>query len=650
MRTSSVPVDSQLFEAYFEGEEEVHSPFITKDSKYFGKSLPLKAALVSAVLLVLAFTLSFYPAYVPYSNGLLVAVFFLAGIPCLIESLEDLLNLNLNIDVLMTLAAFGSVVIGSPIEGALLLVLFALSGAMEELVSSKAKNSLRDLNKMAPTKAWVIDSEGNYLQRSIKEVKVGDKILIKSGEMIPLDGRVIEGASSVNLAHLTGENLPMTKKVGDTVPAGGRNIEGALVVEVTHTSHDSTLSKIITLVTEAEEAKPVLAQWFEKLSKTYATSIIAASALFALTLPWVLNIPFVGSEGSIYRALAFLIAASPCALIIAIPIAYLSALGASAKKGVLLKGGTILDAIATIKVIAFDKTGTLTTGEIRCVGFEGDEEALSIAYALEVNAHHPIAKAIQNYAEDQKLRPAEIAEFKTLPGYGVEAITKNGDKVYVGNTEGIEESLLIDKTAEIEEIKKAGDLIAVMTYKGRVHLFRFHDTPRVGAKETLHSLKVNQGLRLVMLTGDHYESAKKIASEMGIDDFRADLKPEDKLRAVTEIANKESLAYVGDGINDAPALARATVGISMGKGGSRAAIDAADVILLTDDLNRLEWLFEKANKTAGVVKQNLTLATLAILIAAFPALLGYVPLWLAVVMHEGGTVLVGLNGLRLLRT
>ena len=639
---------TQIFEEYFGGEEEIFSPFITPETRKWGKSLPLKAALLAALFLLLSFLLSFTHKGAPLSWTLLVAVYFLAGIPSLIESLEDLANFNIHIDVLMTLAAFGSILIGSPQEGALLLVLFSLSGAMEEMVSSKAKKALRALHKLSPSSAWWSDPSGSYIQKSVKDIRVNDKILIKSGEVIPLDGLVLEGISSVNFVHLTGENLPVTKKVGDTVAAGGLNLEGTFILQVTHLSQDSTLARIIKLVTQAQEAKPALAQWFDRLSRTYALTIIGAAAFFALTLPSILSLPFLGHEGSLYRALAFLIAASPCALIIAIPIAYLSALGISAKKGVLLKGGITLDAIASAKVVAFDKTGTLTTGQLVCSSFEGDDAALALAYALEIHANHPIAKAIQSYAETRKLKPAVIRNFKTLPGYGVEAENENNEKVYVGNTDGIERLLWQKKIPQIEEIKASGDLIAVMAFKGEIYLFRFQDTVRTGAKDTLTALK-KRGLKLVMLTGDHRFSAEKIAKEMHIDDFHAELKPEDKLQRVTAIAEKEPLAYVGDGINDAPALARATIGISMGKGGSQAAIEAADAVLLQDNIERLDWLFGKAKDTQRVVKQNLFIATLAILVAALPALLGYVPLWLAVVLHEGGTVLVGLNGLRLLK-
>jgi heavy metal translocating P-type ATPase len=641
--------DPLLFEEYFEGGEEFYSPFITKETRSWAKGLSLKAALFAALLLLISFILSLNEAYTPLAMAVLVPVYFLTGIPSLIDSIEDILNLSLNIDVLMTLAAFGSVIIGSPIEGALLLVLFSISGAMEEAVTSKAKSSLKELHKLSPTKAWVLDDSGSYIQRSVKDIPAGVKILIKAGEVIPLDGVVLQGASSVNLVHLTGENLPVTKKEGDTVPAGGKNMEGSLVVLVTHTSRDSTLSRIIDLVTQAQDAKPRLQQWFDKLSQHYATGIIFLTLLFALTFPFLLHIPFLGETGSIYRSLAFLIAASPCALIIAIPIAYLSALSASAKKGVLLKGGITLDALAACKIMAFDKTGTLTTGEIKVKSTNAPPRAIEVAYALEINTTHPIAKAIQNFAEKQNLKPYPIKNFKSIPGYGIEA-EADGKKVMIGNSDYILPQFKIppELQKEIETIQNDGDLIAIMQWGEGIYYFRLEDTPRPQVLSTLKSLK-KEGLRLLMLTGDHYNAAQKIANDLDIDEFHADLKPEDKLKWISDLAEKSPLAFVGDGVNDAPALARATVGIGMGKGGSRAAIDAADVVLLQDNIDRLDWLFQKAHATQKVVKQNLFIATLAILAAAIPALAGLVPLWLAVVVHEGGTILVGLNGLRLLR-
>ncbi|MFN4173933.1 MAG: heavy metal translocating P-type ATPase, partial [Parachlamydiaceae bacterium] len=616
--------DASLFEEYFEGKEEAFSPFITPETRFLGKNLYLKASLFALFVLLLSFLLSFNPSYAPLSTGLLIAVYFFAGIPALIETIEDLSNLIINIDVLMTLAAFGSVLIGSPMEGALLLVLFAISGSMEDAVTSKAKSSLKELHKLSPTSAWVKSTEGRFQLRSVKDVKVGEIILIKAGEVVPLDGKVFKGVSSVNLVHLTGENLPVLKKEGDTVPSGAKNMEGALEIEVSHLSRDSTIAKIIELVTQAQDAKPRLQQWFDHLSERYAKTIIVLAFIFAISFPYLFGMPFLGEEGSIYRALAFLIAASPCALIIAIPIAYLSALSGSERNGVLLNGGVTLDALYKVNKIGFDKTGTLTTGLLKWVetvslsGKKIDEDILPLAYTMEVNAVHPIAKAIQAKGEEEKVKPKEIRDFKMIPGYGVEA-NFEGRPVYIGQPDYLEDRLDKFKFNElmlkVNEARKEGYLIAVMRRGEDLYLFKFEDTPRFNVKPTLARLH-DMGYNLAMLTGDHYDSAQKVAKELGLDEFYADLKPKDKLDMVEKLSQNNALAFVGDGVNDAPALARATVGIGMGKGGSRAAVDAADVVLLQDSIEKLDWLFKKSRQTRRVVRQNLFVATLAIFVAA----------------------------------
>lgn len=640
------------FNAFFEaGKEEQLSPFLTPSGRKWAIHLPLKAALLAALLLFCAYFSSWFE-FTSLSYLLLIFVYFLAGIPALIESLEDLASLQINIDVLMTLAAFGSVLIGSPLEGALLLVLFSISGAMEDAVTKKAKASIASLHQLAPSFASVLNEEGVSIERALVDIQAGERILVKAGQIVPLDGDVLEGTSSVNLVHLTGESLPVTKKPGDTVPAGAQNMEGALVIVVTHTTQDSTLARIIQLVTEAQESKPKLQRWFDRLSKTYAQTIILLAALFSAALPYIFNIPFLGEGGSIYRALAFLIAASPCALIIAIPIAYLSAIGSSAKNGIILKGGITLDALASCKTIAFDKTGTLTTGDLTCIGVDGDvSKILDIAFALEQNAVHPIARAITKYALERGCKPAVLSDFKSVPGFGLEAIAKNV-KVFIGNLEFIEPKLppvlKNDLRRKFEMYSKQGEILAFLLVDSDLFIFRFIDTIRKEVPATLDLLR-KDGYRLLMLTGDHPLSAARIASDLKIDEVHAGLKPEDKLRVVETLSEKTGLAMVGDGVNDAPALARATVGISMGQIGSSAAIEAADVVLLQDHIEKLHWLTQKAKATQWIVTENLIMATLAIFIASIPALLGVVPLWLAVVLHEGGTVLVGLNGLRLLR-
>lgn len=665
--STPLPVENRplIFEEFFgTGEQEIASPFLTPSSRKWGINLHLKAAVLAVFLLLIAFLLHLRTESQPLGYIVLILVYFLAGIPSLIESIEDLVNAQINIDVLMTLAAFGSVLIGSPFEGGLLLVLFALSGAMEDAVTARARSSISHLHKLSPTKATVIQENGHYIERAVRDITVGTSILVKSGEIVPLDGIVTKGVSAVNLVHLTGENLPQTKKVGDDVPAGAHNQEGALVIKVTHTSADSTLARIIQLVTEAQEARPKLQQWFDKVSKRYATSIILLSLAFALLLPLVIQTPFLGVGGSVYRALAFLIAASPCALIIAIPIAYLSAVSICARRGILLKGGVTLDALADCRAVAFDKTGTITTGELSCLGIESLNSStpleltlvLSIAYAMELNTVHPVARAFIRYAQELNIKPYPVEDFKTVPGYGLEgsvALPQGKVSVYIGKPDYILDKVAKDTVPAIKkavkEVEDQGELSAVLLIGADVFILRFRDTLRPQIQTMIEYLLNECSMRLVMLTGDHEQNARKIAQETGIKEYHANLRPEDKLAYVSELSHESGLAMVGDGINDAPALARATVGIGMGKTGSAAAIEAADIVLLQDNIDRLGWLIQKSRQTQTIVRQNLFLAVLAILVATTPSLLGLFPLWLAVVLHEGGTVLVGLNALRLLR-
>lgn len=639
-----------VFDEFFEfGLEESKSPFLTPSSRKWAHLLPFKTSILATILLVIAYILNF--GIEPLSNIFLMGVYFLVGIPPLIDSIEDLSKLEINIDVLMTLAAFLSIVIGSPLEGGLLLVLFSLSGSMEDAVTQKAKGAISSLYKLSPSQAWILsEDEQEISPRSVKDIKPGDKILIKSHEIIPLDGLVIKGASSVNLAHLTGESMPVTIKVGDSVPAGALNLEGSLYLKVTHTSSDSTLAKIIQLVTLAQESKPQVELFFERKLKAYATIIITLTAFFAITLPLFFSMPFFGIEGSFYRAIAFLIAASPCALIISTPVAYLSAISSSAKKGILLKGGSILDTLAQCSIIAFDKTGTLTTGKLKVKSFEPPSLfALTVAKAMEMHIQHPIGNAIFEYAENAKVPTLQLQSFTSIPGFGITSeFIQDGltHSAFLGKSEYLK--LPENTLNRIKELQSQGDQVAILLIDQELFIFTLEDTLRPKIKEMIEELQASH-LRLVMLTGDHIESAKKIATQLGIREYFANLKPEDKLNIVSELSEKEGLVMVGDGVNDAPALAKASVGIAMGKVASHTAIEAADVVFLNDNLELTGWLIQKAKLTREIVKENLTLALSVIFFATTPALLGLIPLWLAVVLHEGGTVLVGLNALRLLR-
>jgi Zn2+/Cd2+-exporting ATPase len=643
----------ELFDEFFDsGLEESVSPFLLPSARPWGVNLPLKASLIAAFLLLGAFIFSFISPFHSVANLLLLLCYFFAGIPALIASIEDICDLEINIDVLMTLAAFLSVVIGSGREGALLLVLFSFSGSMEEAVRTKAKGALAALKKLSPQKAFVVQLDGTLMERSVRDIPIGTQIHVKAHQVVPLDGEVILGASSVNLVHLTGESLPQTRSVGDQVPAGARNLEGALTLSVTHTSSDSTLARIIQLITEAQEAKPRLQQWFDKASNVYALSIISISCLVAALLPLFFSLPYFGTSGSIYRALAFLIAASPCALIIAIPIAYLSAVSVCAKQGILLKGGMILDALAQCKTIAFDKTGTLTTGELQYLGsktYGENAQAMEMAYTLERSALHPIAYALVNHAQKHGVKLLKMSNFAQVSGYGLKG-DFGGEEAFIGSSDWILPHLATPLAEQIREdlltVQEKGELLTLLLFQSSVTLFRFHDTLRPNIEITLRRLREEAGMHLVMLTGDHAASAARVATQTGIQDYLAELRPEDKLAFISQHTH---LAMVGDGINDAPALARAFVGISMGRVGSTTAVDASDIVLLQDNIELLTWLVQKARQVGRIVKQNVSIAAGAIIFATIPALLGWIPLWLAVILHEGGTVIVGLNALRLLK-
>jgi Cd2+/Zn2+-exporting ATPase len=637
-----------LFDEFLSsGLEESISPFLQKTSRAWAKNLHLKSSFLSALLLFFAFLTSFFSP--DLSHLFLLPVYFLSGTPAILHTIDDIKNFEINIDVLMTIAALLSFIIGSQMEGALLLVLFTFSGALERTVSKKAGMTLLDLKNLAPAVATVVGKADTFFERSIHDIDIGTHLLVKAGEIIPLDGVITEGYSFVNLAHLTGESVPIPKKIGDEVQAGSRNLDGTLTIEVTKTSSHSTLTRITQLLQEAQERKPKIQCFFDRFSKWYAAAILSLFILLSISIPLFFSIPFFGTTGSIYRALTFLIAASPCALIIGTPTAYLSAISACARKGILLKGGISLDALDQTKTIAFDKTGTLTTGKLTCTKAEKINEkhdctlseAISIAYALEQHTTHPMANAICRYAKGKKIAPFHIEAFQSLPGCGLKGIATIGDQkkeVAIGSK---------SFTNAAQEKFQMEGMISFLRVGETFFLFHFLDQLRPHIQELLTHLKEDHHLNLVMLTGDHEKSAKAIADQVGISTFYAELTPKQKLDIISKL---DGLAMVGDGMNDAPALARATVGLSMGKIGSATAVDASDIVFLRDDLSLIDWLYAKAHKTVQIVRENLFLALGIICFASLSALIGFLPLWAAVILHEGGTLLVGLNGLRLLQS
>lgn len=639
------------FDQFFlSGLEPGISPFLSPSSQRWGRNFSLKNSFFAFFLLLLAKAVSaLSPAL---SHFFLGVIYFSLGTSAILKASKDIFKINVNVNVLMTAAAFASILIGSAYEGAILLVLFALANALNEQVALKTKSAIHHLHKINPTKALLLKEDGSCIEKSIKEVAKGDLLLVKAGEIVPLDSMVVSGASHVNLEHLTGEAVPVLAKEKDILAAGSKNLNGILKVRVLKVFDYSTLNTIIHLIQDAQKQKPKIQTFFESFSKSYSISIIVLTVALAFLMPFFLPLAYLGHDGSFYRALAFLIASSPCALIFAVPAAYLSAISAAAKKGIILKGGKILDALSGIRKIAFDKTGTLTEASLelfslkRISGNLPAEKALALAASLEQAAKHPIAAAICAAAEEKKLALLPAEDLTVIPGYGVEGFFPSSalghlnkekkEKVFLGHPSYFKKASLL----------KEGSVF--LFAEDNIFAFTFSDKVKSNLKSLLAKLKRLQ-LKPVMLTGDSCEKAERIAGELNLSEYYAELSPQDKLELIDKFSSNSPVAMVGDGINDAPALGKAAVGISMGRIGSAVAVDVSDVILIKDELQQLPWLFNKAFKTKTIVKENIFLALGVIVLASVPALLGLIPLWLAVLLHEGGTVIVGLNGLRLLK-
>lgn len=651
----STPFSPKIFTNFFEsGMSEDHSPILSKNSRALSHNLSLKSAFL-ALFTYLSALIFYFWGFLNTSNLCIVFTFFIAGTPALIKSLKDLQNKTVNIDILMTSAAFGSIFINGALEGALLLVLFAISESLGSMVASKAKSTLASLKSLAPTVAWVVQEDGTLKKTPVKQICVGDIIRTKSGEVVPLDGEIIQGASSINLAHLTGEKTPKSCGLGSIIPAGAHNLEGSFDLKVLRTGADSTIAHIIHLVVQAQSSKPALQQRLDRYSSLYAAAIFIISAAMITFIPVFTSIPLFGSHSAFYRALAFLIAASPCALIIAIPIAYLSTINASAKRGILLKGGSVLDRLNSCEAIVMDKTGTLTTGALTCIQcdhFGTQEDSFySCVLALEQSSFHPIAQAIVTFITQQGVTPCPVDHFETVPGEGVRGNIQ-GNEMLIGKISSVLpyipqpfQAMISDR---VQEARERGDICSLAYFKNHYAIFYFRDMVRPDAKNLVQTLQA-EGFPVIMLTGDHHISANNVAQQLGIQEVYSDLSPQDKLDKVRELALKRHILMIGDGINDAPALAQATVGVAMGEAGSATAIEAADVVLLHDSLVSLPWMIRKARQTRRIVTQNLCIALAIILCISWPASLGIIPLWLAVILHEGSTVVVGLNALRLLK-
>lgn len=607
-------------------------------------------AVTSGILIAIAWFLMVRQQDI-FSVPLFIAAYVIGGYAKAREGLMLLIHeKKLGVDVLMILAALAAASIGYWTEGAILIFIFAMSGALESYTMAKSRKDLSALMSIRPDEATILkDGEEKVVPTS--DLQIGDIVLVRPGDTIPIDGRIIEGSSSVNQATITGESVPVDKTVGDTVFAGTQNEQGALKIEVTERSGDTLFAKIVKLVSEAENTMPKSQQFIERFESIYTYIVLATTALLMTVPIFFFHVP---ASAALYRAIVFMVVASPCAVVASITPAILAAMSNGARRGLLFKGGTHLETLAKTRVVAFDKTGTITSGKpvvTDIVPREGltVEDFLTMAASAEHLSEHPIARAIVQKARELNLPLRSLSNLEASLGRGITvqvdgSTWRIGSRTFIGIAEGSTWESLVDR------FENEGKTVIFMRIDDDIQgAIALKDTIREEARATIQALH-SMGIKVAMLTGDHERPAQAIAKEVGVDLVYANLLPQDKADMIKSLREQyEYVAMVGDGVNDAPALALASVGVAMGAQGSDVALETADVILMNDQLDRLPFAIRLGRRSQRVIKQNLSFALGVILLLISVNFGVYLPLPLGVVGHEGSTILVILNGLRLLR-
>lgn len=559
----------------------------------------------------------------------------------------------LDMNFLMSVAAVGAALIGEWAEGASAMFLFSVAQLLESYSMDRARNAIKALMDLSPTEATV-KRDGQEETIPAADVRVGEVIIIRPGQKIPLDGEVVAGHSAASQAPITGESMPVEKEVGSQVFAGSLNEQGSLEVRVTKHVEDTTLARIIHAVEEAQSSRAPSQSFVDRFARIYTPAIVALAVLVFI-LPPLMGF---GSWGVwFYRALAMLVIACPCALVISTPVTIVSGLAGAARRGILVKGGVHLENAGHITAVAFDKTGTLTEGkpvvtDIVPLNGKTEDDLLRLAASVEARSEHPLARSILEEARRRNVEPLPLDEFQALIGRGVRAKVE-GRTLYLGNKRLIDEQgkATPETEAALERLESEGKTSVVLfADDGPIGLIAIADRVREGAKAAIHELR-NAGVkRVLMLTGDNAGTAAAVARELGIDDYRAKLLPDDKVSFVRELtASGEKLAFVGDGVNDAPALAAATVGIAMGAAGTDIALETADIALMGDDLGKLPLVINAGRKTLAIVKQNITFSLALKAVFLVLAVFGWATLWMAVASDMGASLVVIANGLRALR-
>lgn len=588
-------------------------------------------------------------ARVLYSLAIVSGGWFVAP-----KALYAVQRLRPDMNLLMTIAVIGAIGIGEWFEAATVSFLFALSLALEAWSVGRARRAIEALMDLAPPVARLLEN-GNTREVSPDRVPIGSRLLVKPGEKIPLDGVVVRGVSAVNQAPITGESMPVTKEAGAQVFAGTINGDGALELESTKPAGDTTLAHIIRMVGEASSRRAPSELWVERFARVYTPTVLVAAVVVLLVPPLVF-----GSSWSVwlYRSLVLLVIGCPCALVISTPVTIVAALAAAAKNGVLVKGGTYIEVPARVQALAFDKTGTLTRGEpevLEVVPLNGhtDVELLQRVAGMEAHSDHPLARAIVQYAEERKIQPLPVEEFRIIQGKGATGRV-DGAEYWIGSHRYLEERQ--QETPDVHDRleKMAGDGRSVVVVGNQRHvcgLIALADAVRPEARSIVEALHREGIAHVVMLTGDNLSTANAIAAHTGVQEVRAELLPADKVAAVEQLVNQyQHVAMVGDGVNDAPAMARATLGIAMGAAGSDAAIETADVALMSDDLSKLPWLIGHSKRALAIIRQNIVLSLAVKAIFVVLTFMGYATLWAAIAADMGVSLLVIGNALRLLNS
>ncbi len=698
LRVSGTAVSKQIISRIQELGYDVASPDAAPDRdevsnfwQFMRQRQETTLALVGAILILPGLLFNELLPMLGWEHPLLnitsVAALVLAGLPIARSGWRSLrINHELTINALMTIAAVGAVFIGAYTEAGLVMVLFAIGEALEGYTAVRARNSIRSLMRVSPQTATVMRpcvdckehlGQNGYTQSEcpfcgiephrvpVEEVKLGETVLVKPGERVPVDGRILSGSSTVDQATITGESAPIARQPDDTVFASSINGAGVLHLTVTHLAEDSTISRLIRLVEEAQERRAPAQRFVDRFARVYTPAVVILAVLVAIVPPLLWQQPFIDTaaptNGWLYRALALLVVACPCALVISIPVTLVSALSNAAKNGVLIKGGAYLEALSQVKLIAFDKTGTLTQGKpalthfqsINCQGSNCDacDDLLGLTHAVEQASEHPLARAVAQAAAAHSVqhRYPTATGVQAMIGAGIAGMV-NGHQVTIGSHRALT-NLPHDAHCDAISAAEADGLTAMLVTADAQYLGYLTVADQVRADGATAVSQLHQlGLQTAMLTGDNEATARNIAQQTGIGRVFAGLLPEEKVNKIEQLLVEYGrVAMIGDGINDAPALASATVGIAMGAAGTDQAMETADVALMHDDLSKLPYAIRLSRAAMGTVRANVALSLgikAAFLIAV---LFGFGTMWLAVLADMGASLLVTLNGMRLTR-